>query len=119
MKKYTKNQIKAIESLLTDLDELENKPRRLFHALEEFAFAFEKDECVPSIREAQDLMYHHINEGAYYSELFTSLRDYTIEVWDWQIKNSPDDLSSSEERIQGAKNFIKKHISNLTERRFF
>jgi len=118
MKKLTKEQLKAVDDLVFDLDELENKPRRLYYALEKFAFAFDKDDAVPSIREAQDLMYSHIREGGYYNELFTSLRDFIIKEWEWQIKNSPDDLSNSQTRIYGAEEFVKEHIRNLTERRF-
>jgi len=119
MKKYTKEQIKAIELLLTDIDELENKPRRLFYALEQLALAFEKDDSVPSLREAQDLMYKHITEGEHYAELFYSLRDFAIEEWKHQIKNSPEDLSASERRIRGAEDFIKTHIKRLAEKRFY
>lgn len=118
-KKFTKEQLAAIKSLLIDLDELENKPRRLFHALEEVAIAFGKTECIPSLREAQDLVYSHINEGEQYEELFRSLRLFKIEEWRWQIKNSPEDVDSSEKKISGAELFLKKHISRLTERRFF
>ncbi len=118
MKKFTKEQLKAINGLLCDLDELENKPRRLYYSLEELAFAFDKKDCVPSIREAQDLMYRHINEGEHYEQLFTSLRNFIIGEWEWQINYSPDDISSSEKRIQGAEAFVKKHMKELTERRF-
>ena len=119
MKKLNKEQTKSLNNFLLDLDELENKPRRLFYALEQFAFAFGKNEAVPSIREAQDLVYKHINEGEQYEELFNSLRQFIIEEWEWQIKNSPDDISISEERIRGAESFVKKHINRLTERRFY
>ena len=118
MKKLNKQQAEALETLLTDLDELENKPRRLFYALEKFAFAFKKEDVVPSIREAEDLMYQHINEGEQYAELFSSLREFIIDEWAWQIKNSPDDLESTEERIKGARRFIKKHIQRLSDKRF-
>ena len=117
-KQFNKEQIKAIKSLCLDLDELENKPRRLYYALEEFAFAFDKENAIPSIREAQDLMYRHLNEGDHYNELFISLREFIIKEWDWQIKNSPDDLSNSEIRIHGAEEFVKEHIRRLTEHRF-
>jgi hypothetical protein len=118
MNKFNKKQIEAIKHLITDIDELENKPRRLFYALEEFAFAFEKDDAVPSIREAQDLMYSHINEGSHYAELFNTLREFKIEEWEHQIKNSPNDISLSEASINSAELFVKKHISRLTDRRF-
>ena len=118
-KTYTKPQLKAIEGLLLDLDELENKPRRLFYALEELAIAFDKVDAVPSIREAQDLIYSHINEGEQYEELFRSLRQFKIDEWAWQIKNSPSDTKFTELSIKGAETFIRKHVQRLTERRFF
>lgn len=119
MRKYTKKQREAIDGLLTMLDELENKPRRLYYELENLAFVFGKDDAVPSIREAQDLMYSHINEGETYQELFTSLRKFKHSEWEWQIKNSPETVETSQERIKGAEEFIKFHIKELTERRFY
>lgn len=116
--KFNKKQLTAIEKLVYDIDELENKPRRLFYALEEFAFAFGKDGAVPSIRESQDLIYNHINEGSHYSELFDTLREFKIEEWTNQIKNSPDDIGKSENRIRSAEDFIKLHINRLTKMRF-
>src|SRR4030042_1968894 len=114
-KEFTEEQIKAIDNLLLDLDELENKPRRLFYALEQLAFAFDKKDSVPSIREAQDLMYKHINEGDQYAELFRSLREYKIDEWKWQIQNDPEGgVGRLEQAICAAENFIKKHIQRLT-----
>lgn len=40
MKKLTKKQLSALESLIYDLDELDNKPRRLFSSLREVADVF-------------------------------------------------------------------------------
>jgi len=117
-KQYTVEQVKAIDGLLLMLDELENKPRRLFYELENLATVFEKTEAIPSLREAQDLMYSHINEGAQFSELFTSLRQYTMDEWRNQIRHSPDDKKGSSVRIEGAEEYVKKHITRLTERRF-
>ena len=118
MKKYTKQQLKAIDGLLTMLDELENKPRRLYHELENLAWAFDKQEAIPSIREAQDLMYSHINEGEHYEELFRSLREFKIEQWQWQVRNSADDTSDTQKKIYGAEDFVKTHIKRLSDKRF-
>ena len=118
MKKFNKTQLNAIEKLVYDIDELQNKPRRLFYALEEFAFAFQKKDAVPSIREAQDLVYSHINEGSHYAELFDTLREFKVEEWKNQIENSPDDIGKSENRIRSAEDFIKLHINRLTKMRF-
>lgn len=109
-----KEQKKAVEDLVLDLDELENKPGRLFYALEEFAFAFNKDNAVPSIREVQDMYYEHYNEGEIYRELFDSLRKFKIQEWDKQIKHNPEDLDTTQDRIYGAQDYIKTHIRNLT-----
>ena len=74
MKEITTEQIEAIEVLLSDLNELENKPRRLFYALENIAIAFDKKDAIPSLREAQGMTTKHIHEGDYYQQLFRSLR---------------------------------------------
>ncbi len=115
--KFTKAQLEAIKCLLANLDELENKPRRLYYALEKLASAFDMHNAIPSIREAQDIMYGHINEGDQYRELFNSLRDFTIKEWDRQIKNQPFDVRDSEKRISGAREFLKCHIKRLAETR--
>ena len=118
MRKFTKKQLEAIDMLILDIDELVNKPRRLYHSLEDFAFAFDKKDAVPSIREAQNLMYRHKSEGEIYSDLFDSLRVFIIEEWEWQVKYSPDSFDSSYAKIRGAEEFVKKHIKRLVERRF-
>ena len=118
-KEPTTEQIEAIEILLSDLNELENKPRRLFYALENIAIAFDKKDAIPSLREAQDMTTKHMNEGDYYQQLFRSLRDFTIEEWRWQVKHSPEDISDTESRIKGAEEFVKFFIKELTVRRFY
>ena len=121
MKKYNKKEQEAIELLLVDLNELDNKPRRLFYALEQFALSFDKKYAIPSLREAQDLVCRHINEGDTYSQLFTSLRKFIKEEWEWQIKHADtkEGINCSQDRIKGAEEFIKLHIKELTERRFY
>jgi len=117
---YSKEQKEAVESLIFNLDELDCKPRRLYYALEKLAFAFDIEHAIPSIREAQDVIYNHINEGDTYEELFTSLREYKIEEWKYQVQNRPDDgVGRSSDNIRAAENFLKKHINRLTERRFY
>ena len=118
MKELTTEQKEAIEGLLSDLNELENKPQRLFYALENIAIQFNNKDAIPSLREAQDMMTKHIHEGDYYQQLFRSLRDYTIDEWTWQVKNSPKDISDTESRIKGAEEFVKFFIRELTVRRF-
>lgn len=99
--KLTKKQEKALKSLLLDLDELENKPRRLFHALEEFAFAFEKEDCVPSIREAQDKYYDFWDKGEFLKDIVHTLKKFKIKTWRHQIDNNGS-LENAQQRINGA-----------------
>jgi hypothetical protein len=118
-KEFTKEQLKAIDSLLTDLDELSNKPRRLYHALEELAMAFDIKGSIPGIRVAQDTYYAFMSEGEQYNELFRSLREYKIEEWEHQVNSElGESIERSENRINGAECFIKTHVQRLTERRF-
>ena len=115
-KKYNGKQEEAIKKLLINLDELDNKPRRLYEALENLAVAFGKIDSIPSIREAQDVMYTRINRGDQYVDLFNSLREFTIDEWRRQVEDPGlCDVSASEERISGARDFVKKHISMLNE----
>lgn len=99
--KLTKKQEKALKHLLLDLDELENKPRRLFHALEEFAFAFEKEDCVPIIREAQDGYYDFWDKGEFLKDIIHTLKKFKIKTWKRQIdRDNP--LEDAQQRIDGA-----------------
>lgn len=109
--KYTNKQKRAIENLLSNLDELENKPRRLYGALEEFAEAFDKKEAIPSILDAQDTFYSSLSKGESYDELFTSLREFRIEEW----RSLDDDPSRTRNRIDGANAFIRYHIGRINE----
>lgn len=69
MKKLTPKQLKAVHSVVVMLDELENKPRRLYSSLRELAEAFDVSEAIPSLKVAEDDMYRTINEGDTYSDL--------------------------------------------------
>ncbi len=66
MKKLNKKQLAAVESLSLNLDELTNKPRRLFGALSKFAEAFCGDkgflhEVLDSIDDFEKGYYFHLN----------------------------------------------------------
>lgn len=64
MKKLTRKQLKAVESLKYNLDELRNKPRRLFNSLRDFASAFCEDEELRMI-----LADIHLWEDSYYANI--------------------------------------------------
>ncbi len=66
-RKFTKAQLKAVSAVENDLDELSNKPYRLFHSLEKMAIAFlSEDEehlkqVLADLLEAQDSYYKFKN----------------------------------------------------------
>lgn len=107
-------QKEAIDTLLTYLDELENKPRRLFHALEEVALAFELDNCVPSIREAQDRYYGYYNKGDYLRDIYYTLTKHKINVWKQQV-NGDISMDDANNAIYSAEKFADSLSKNLLE----
>ena len=116
--KLTSKQLKVVKSLIVDIDELSNKPRRLFYALEEFAIAFDVRHAIPSLRTAQDDVYSNLNYGDEYANLFTSLRKFKESEWKWEIENSPDDKASQEKVENGicaVERFIKLHINSICQ----
>ena len=66
--KITKKQIQALRGLILDMDELRNKPRRLFGSLAEFAVQFCNKDVIKNILEDidewQDFYYksYRVNE---------------------------------------------------------
>jgi len=75
MKKFNAKQLKAISSMNSNLDELDNKPRRLFDSLKQYAEAFVQDKEQQDI---DDLIEFAIKEG------FLSAED--VELWDAEMK---------------------------------
>ena len=71
MKKLNKKQLTAVEYLVIDIDELDNKPRRLFQALRGIAEAFlenktlndkeHKAEVIDSINQFEESYYLYLN----------------------------------------------------------
>lgn len=74
--KYTKKQNEAIDTLLCYLDELDNKPKRLFGALYEIAVAFNKEGAIPSLKTAEEEFYGYISHGERFDLLFETLKDF-------------------------------------------
>jgi len=64
MKKFTKKQKEALEYLILDLDELSNKPRRLFSSFIRFTEAFiEEDsqaEIIADINQWEEMYYKNV-----------------------------------------------------------
>ena len=111
MKKYTKEQIKAIDNLIVVLDELENKPRRLFFALEEVAGEFGREESVPSIRDAQNSYYGYLTQAEALVECLEVFSKYKIKQWG----GCADDIGRAENNISVVREFIAMYIQRLTD----
>lgn len=83
-KKYNKKQHDAISGLVCDLDELDNKPRRLYQALREFALAFlEKEDSrdkkyrariINRIDQAEKTWYDSMNFEGEFSNILRGIR---------------------------------------------
>lgn len=83
-KKYSKEQVNAIEKLICNLDELDNKPRRLYSALRDVATAFvssktEEDKeglasVINRIDQAEDTWYEQWNFENEFSGILRSIR---------------------------------------------
>jgi len=110
--KYTKKQIEAIKSVCLNLDELENKPRRLYQSLINFAEAFDRKNTIPSLIEAEERYYEpYLYEGDFY--LNKTLKEFKISEYKWWVNNHYDNkekLDYVEHRISGAKSFIQEYI---------
>lgn len=104
-KPLTKAQMKALDGLLLNLDEMDNKPRRLFHALEDLALAFDLKHAVPSIRAAQDIYYETWSKGDLLRRIPSALHSYKIKTWERQIESEWQTIEQAEDRIDGAKEF--------------
>lgn len=124
-KQFTKKQVEAINKLVSYLDELENKPRRLYSALIDFAEEFRVHDAIPSLKEAQNHMYIHLSQGEQYSELFSTLTKYRYEQYRYEANIlKTEELSKKDyERLQdtvyhsirGAEEFVKLHIKELAD----
>lgn len=112
MKKYTKKQLEVMDNFIADLCELENKPRRLFHSLEEVAEKFNIS-AIPSIREAQDSYYQYRDRDEIFEIIFTALSEYKRERWKDQIVNKSD-VERSYDDIRAVEEFIQLLIKNIT-----
>ena len=122
--KYTKKQLDAINKLIVFLDELDNKPRRLFSALIEFAEVF-KPSAIPSIKDAEMGHYYYVNKGDELANMIYLLRNYRIEQWEKEEEEyenakpvnqeDADEISEAlykkyHNRIIGAEDFVKKYM---------
>jgi len=124
MKKYTKKQIEAISYLVSDLDELDNKPRRLFESLrkvvEEFIIADKKDkegkeyklEILDSIDEFERIYYRFLNVPDLMRDVGQSSKDTIRELTSRkEIAYMDDDSQSS--YCRGVEEACQEMVKNL------
>lgn len=131
MKKLTAKQLKAIEYLVLDLDELDNKPRRLFKALRDVAEAFmvgkayedyagkeHKRKVLSSIDQFEEYYYLFLN----IPEIVKDVADANIETKrelmekDLYFEDNPEAVNYYERGIDDARNLMtKKIITNIMD----
>ena len=114
MTKYTAKQRKEIDGLVCMLDELPNKPRRLFQALREFADAFlQKDHAVnviSDIDEWEEDYYKNIGRSWIVEKVAQKARSTRKEL----SKKSFDYLKTESEKME-ARSYFKKGVDEATK----
>jgi|GEM_PF-5580410 len=125
MKKFNKKEIEAIEGLICMLDELDNKPRRLYEALIKFAFVFYKDRdnlptIVRNLERAKDEWYinHQLSQLCYdIPHTCKQQIDESIEkYYKSSIKHSEEYDKAFEDGVNtGAKSLAKELLEKLIE----
>jgi hypothetical protein len=118
---FTKKQLETIENLECDLDELSNKPHRLFESLRDFAQQFVEDEeklkiSLGSLDEFQRLYYQMLRLPGMSDDIIRAGMEVNKEliVSEYDL---PDDYKNGyEEGCKDAtKAYCKKILDNLTE----
>jgi hypothetical protein len=121
--KFTKEQLDAIHSIKVNIDELSNKPRRLFYALEQFAYAFWQDTkeeqkqlgfIVSKIREAQEYYYHDINTEMLLEECGNQARKTRLELNEKIICEEFNYIKDKKERGQYEEGY-KQGVNEATK----
>ncbi len=80
----TKQQKEAIKELTIFIDELSNKPRRLFQALRTFSDAFNEDneEIIKKIDEFEDNYYLHLSLPEIAKDIMEARKEAKLELRD-------------------------------------
>jgi hypothetical protein len=122
--KLNKKQTTAISNLKYDIDELDNKPRRLFDSLRGFAEAFLEDdeehlnEVIDSINQYEDYYYLFYSVPEIMKEIGVSARETKRELLSVSKNEdmSDDEFSYYSDGVNNACNeMVKKIINNLAE----
>ena len=120
--KQLKKQKEAISGLVCMLDELSNKPRRLFSALEEFAEAFLVDDCqlklkdsiIDDIDQWEDDYYKNIGNGFTLEMIARHSRDVKKELK--SREHTASHYMRNEDYIDGYKSGVEDTTTKLTKK---
>ena len=119
MKKYNKQQKEALESVIYDIDELSNKPRRLFSSLRGIAESFITDddeeellkETIQRIDEFEKYYYLFINLPEIAEDIFSKKMETERELY--KADNEGDDYDYNRGLEDGTKLYAKKMLNSL------
>jgi len=117
MIKLNKKQLSSVESLVWNLDELSNKPRRLFKSLYDLTNAFfvkddeHKLEILADLEEWQEMYYKNINSSYLIEQIARKSRDIRKELLGKDtLKNNCKD---NDEFIDGYSKGVKDTVEKL------
>jgi len=126
MKKFNKKQLEAIDTLKWNIDELDNKPKRLFNALREFAIAFldikKEDEqketlesTIKKINEFERLYYTQISLPEMASDIVQCRMDTDNEVIDVLPEKTDFERGTAHGARKATMVYCQKMLKRLAE----
>lgn len=116
-RKFTKKQLETIENLECDLDELSNKPHRLFKSLGNFAQQFIEDEeklkiSLESLEEFHRLYYQMLKLPGMSDDIIRAGMEVNKELIISEY-DLPDDYKNGHE--EGCKDSTKKYCKKILD----
>jgi hypothetical protein len=109
--KFNKKQIRAIENLIYDLDELDNKPRRLYGALRDLAKVTIED------KEQLIEILSSLDEAERYQYFFMNLPDIAEDIFEQKMRTERELLHRKEEdkKTEAEAYEYKKGVGDATK----
>lgn len=119
MKKFTKKQREAVEYLALDMDELSNKPRRLFSSFRRFIEAFiegdRQPEIIADMNQWEEYYYASINDCSVLQELGNACRRTKRDMREDYIKYHKDDMENFNSYMYTVDETVKSVAKKLAE----
>ena len=117
--KFTKKQLTAIDNLVYNIDELDNKPRRLFDALQEVAESFITEE---DKKETLKGIIKRINEFERFYYMFINLPEIAKDIMECRMETDRELIEGTEKEAnfdygieQATKLYSQKMLKRLAE----